>query len=512
MDPKAYKFGKDFDEQDFNEFEDHPKDNSGYEEGDPIGLEDLKDQEDSQFEQEFEDKLDLNKSEGFYQNESEQDQSEGDSNKEMTMEEAKNKIRIVFKYYASFGDRLNLSNIQASKVVKLMKDSSVIKKGSVTKKDVDILFVKINKSKPNMNFDDFVKLLFSISTIKYTVDPNEAFWLLLKNHIFPACDAIVGVKYKTKEIKENKIVTKLFNSIIVILHDIYQKYFTHKIKKSYHSLKEEMQESEKTLFEFLRDFEIFPQIINKSKVYNLWTQITEKTTSSEKKDPIYKNCVLKLSKAFGAKSDHFKIINENSAFPFGFFLDFLALIAITAYIEDESNDKVFQKVSIPESVVILLERMDLSRGFTSSQFGTSLLPPNHVIQQIIQVRNKENETDSSKMSEEGTHRSSQVLWNDTFQPKQGDESSAGYEEVKTSPKPRYKSIKGQYIEEDPDLEYDEKDPTRLLTETTYGDTEEAKKSITSIFKYYCAYGEPTNTSKLKSSRFIKLLKDSGIVK
>mmetsp|Transcript_13446 Transcript_13446/g.13371 ORF Transcript_13446/g.13371 Transcript_13446/m.13371 type:complete len:129 (-) Transcript_13446:55-441(-) len=128
--------------------------------------------------------------------------------------------------------------------------------------------------------------------------------------------------------------------------------------------------------------------------------------------------------------------------------------------------------------------MDLSRGFTSSQFGTSLLPPNHVIQQIIQVRNKENETDSSKMSEEGTHRSSQVLWNDTFQPKQGDESSAGYEEVKTSPKPRYKSIKGQYIEEDPDLEYDEKDPTRLLTETTYGDTEEAKKSITSIFKYY----------------------------
>lgn len=102
------------------------------------------------------------------------------------MDEARNKIRIVFKYYASFGDRLNLSYIQASKVVKLMKDSSVIQRRSVTKKDVDILFLKLNKSKRNMSFENFVKFLYSISTIKYEAEPSEAFWLLLKNHIFPA--------------------------------------------------------------------------------------------------------------------------------------------------------------------------------------------------------------------------------------------------------------------------------------------------------------------------------------
>lgn len=101
------------------------------------------------------------------------------------MDEARNKIRVVFKYYASFGDRLNLSYVQASKVVKMMKDSSVIQKGSVTKKDIDILFVKINKSKPNMYFDDFVKFLYSLSSLKYDAEPSEAFWLLLKNHIFP---------------------------------------------------------------------------------------------------------------------------------------------------------------------------------------------------------------------------------------------------------------------------------------------------------------------------------------
>jgi hypothetical protein len=148
----------------------------------------------------------------------------------MTMSEAKNKIKVVFKYYASFGDRLNLSYIQASKVVKLMKDSSVIQKGSVTIKDVDILFAKINKSKPNMQFDDFIKLLYSLSSIKYEAEPSEAFRLLLKHHIFPTCDAVIGVKHKSREIKENKIVTRLFNSIIAVLLKIYQKYFTDKIK------------------------------------------------------------------------------------------------------------------------------------------------------------------------------------------------------------------------------------------------------------------------------------------
>ena len=148
----------------------------------------------------------------------------------MTMSEAKNKIKVVFKYYASFGDRLNLSYIQASKVVKLMKDSSVIQKGSVTIKDVDILFAKFNKSKPNMQFDDFIKLLYSLSSIKYEAEPSEAFRLLLKHHIFPTCDAIIGVKHKSREIKEDKIVTRLFNSIIAVLLKIYQKYFTDKIK------------------------------------------------------------------------------------------------------------------------------------------------------------------------------------------------------------------------------------------------------------------------------------------
>lgn len=73
-----------------------------------------------------------------------------------------------------------------------MKDSGVIVKGGVTKKDVDILFVKVNKSKPNMYFDSFVKFLYELAQVKYTGDATEAFRVFLENHIYPQCEAIIG--------------------------------------------------------------------------------------------------------------------------------------------------------------------------------------------------------------------------------------------------------------------------------------------------------------------------------
>jgi hypothetical protein len=35
--------------------------------------------------------------------------------------------------------------------------------------------------------------------------------------------------------------------------------------------------------------------------------------------------------------------------------------------------------------------------------------------------------------------------------------------------------------------------------------------INRIFTYYCSFGEPMNTDKLKSAKFIKVLKDAGLI-
>ena len=41
--------------------------------------------------------------------------------------------------------------------------------------------------------------------------------------------------------------------------------------------------------------------------------------------------------------------------------------------------------------------------------------------------------------------------------------------------------------------------------------EKHKPVLQRVFTYYCSFGEPMNSTNLKSSKFIKLLKDSGIM-
>jgi hypothetical protein len=42
-------------------------------------------------------------------------------------------------------------------------------------------------------------------------------------------------------------------------------------------------------------------------------------------------------------------------------------------------------------------------------------------------------------------------------------------------------------------------------------TDQHNEFLSKLFSYYCLYGEPLNANKLKSAKFIKLLRDSGIL-
>ena len=41
--------------------------------------------------------------------------------------------------------------------------------------------------------------------------------------------------------------------------------------------------------------------------------------------------------------------------------------------------------------------------------------------------------------------------------------------------------------------------------------EQYSERLNAIFQYYCAYGEPLNTTQLKSSKWMKMLKDVGLI-
>ena len=72
--------------------------------------------------------------------------------------EIKRRLKLIFNYYSSYGDRLNVCNLKSSKFHKIMQDSMILKDSTnlMEKKKLDLLFCQVNKHKPNMQFDQFL--------------------------------------------------------------------------------------------------------------------------------------------------------------------------------------------------------------------------------------------------------------------------------------------------------------------------------------------------------------------
>lgn len=107
-----------------------------------------------------------------------------------------------------------MAYIQSNKVQKLAKEANIIDK-KCTKKDIDILFLKINKSKPNMYFEEFIKLLYELAILKYGGDQMDAFKQLLDECLMKRLEEIGGVsKFKPKDVEYDEIVEETFIHII----------------------------------------------------------------------------------------------------------------------------------------------------------------------------------------------------------------------------------------------------------------------------------------------------------
>lgn len=58
----------------------------------------------------------------------------------------------IFQFYSSFGDRTNVKNLQANKFQKMMFDTGIAAEEFNTKNTLDLLFVKVNAHKNNMEY------------------------------------------------------------------------------------------------------------------------------------------------------------------------------------------------------------------------------------------------------------------------------------------------------------------------------------------------------------------------
>ena len=106
------------------------------------------------------------------------------------MKDIRFKLKKVFTFYTSFGDRFNSSMLKSNKFHKMMNDAG-IKDSYLTKKRLDLLFVKANKHRCNMNFETFLNLIPDIALEKFQdLDHDQASMRLLEEHLVPLFESI----------------------------------------------------------------------------------------------------------------------------------------------------------------------------------------------------------------------------------------------------------------------------------------------------------------------------------
>ncbi|CAD8095567.1 unnamed protein product [Paramecium primaurelia] len=286
----------------------------------------------------------------------------------------KKKLNVIFKFYASFGDRTNIDYIRSNKIHKLMSDSQ-IKFQKQDQQYIDLLFVKANRNKPNMDFENFYYFLELLSETLY--GDQNSFQILMDNHLTPLYENIISsTDLGDEETKLSQdidpVCLKLIQVVIQPITFIYNKYFPPQFKNF--NLKDQQEELmlkqqiRSSLFLFLKDFEICPQFITKGSAYLLLDYIQE--------DP-------NLPQIYQQKKQKSKFdINQ-----FCCYIIKLAMMTLQSF-DDSTQEQLM--ITPLQKLAFLFERMELSQGFNNleipsnnSKLNWKLKVPEELIELII---------------------------------------------------------------------------------------------------------------------------------
>jgi len=249
----------------------------------------------------------------------------------------KEKLQVIFTFYASFGDRRNLKLLKSNKFHKMMSDSN-IKDNRLTQKRLDLLFMAESHHRPHIDFPGYLSLLIKVAVFKYSLEDSLALRKILKEHFEPLYENIIEMtdlgNEKTRFEKEmDQGLIEILLEVHQTITRIYLAYFPWE-PKSFQHKSEILKRSEGSLLAFLKDFEICPAILTKSKSFLIFNEVVEMSELDLKR--------------FFLKDD------MGTCLTFGRFLVFLCRVALN-----------FENVEPNMAVRSLLERMELSSGFMS---------------------------------------------------------------------------------------------------------------------------------------------------
>ena len=247
----------------------------------------------------------------------------------------------------------------------------------------------------------------------------------------------------------------LLSSIFPILNDLYVTYFPWELTSSEnHEVISER--SSKAFHQFLRDFDICPTIISKSSVFALWCDLVVMERVNPKIEAII-------------EPDY----ERGQCFTLTKFVMSVYLASILGY---QNDTNMADRPNI-EKLLLLLERMELSRGFMQIEIKTgrthlartSLLPSKNVINRTL------NQSSSEVSNHEASVQSIPAAHLESFCEEEGDDIAA-----------------------------------LVLEENGLAQLERYLEQLQKIFTAYCSFGEPMNRTRLKSAKLMKMLKDCGL--
>jgi hypothetical protein len=463
------------------------------------------------------------------------------TNDQLNLEQVMSKLKKLFEYYCQYGEKLNTNILKSHKFIKLADDCKISDAEILNKTRLEIIYKAEAKNK-TMDFKAFLNSLVRLAKYKYHNDQTvyvngelsktKALNKLIQIFLLPKYEEIynntdpTGTKKdfysggrnisvpNIEDIIFEKNIKEILIKVAPILFEIYKAYFPFEI-----SLSEDINfvkdQSFKTYFICLKNFDLYPSLVSKPLAFKIYQSEEEESPLVSDKSEDYlrliQNVDLKNLMKFYAKSGN--ILGQH--FNFFRFIRVILKISEVGYENIEKNYLNLNNTltgTSSEKLLLTLERMELSEGFTNLQKKTSKTHSSRnsmiLSADLMETLNCNFYSSSGQSGQTG-----QGEINDrSMSRSEIDEPSGNSVIVHRNTEERAKFPFSSNDEKEssdlhdlPGIEFMNDQEAINYINTTYGE------KLILIFKSFTSYGDPLNTKYMKSKMFAKLLREANLV-
>lgn len=334
------------------------------------------------------------------------------------MQDLETTLQALFAHYAIERTRSSTAGLKLQRFKQMLYEADV----AVDLKTTELVFLGESRHRGVLDFEGFLNTLPRLCEYLWPEMPSKAaLQALVTQRLYPLAQRLQAREEASEDWGEELVPA--LRAFLPVLQDIYQAYFQWELSSS-SQLPLIKQKSQEALQLLMRDFDVCPLLITKATQLAIWRESGEQVARSFQE---------------AVQEDLGKVFRLSNL------VQVLFKTAQAAYREEP--------VGPTEKWVMLMERMELSQGFTALK---------------------------KKGSRKGLSRA----------------ATAAVLDFNLS-----STLKSQPSQQ----EAQDSDPLFLQA------VEPSLSQLQALFQYYCELGDPSN-SKLQSAKFLRLLKDANLVK